>query len=899
MALSCLNLKESRKALRVIERKCASRILFLFAAVLLTLNLPSRAELDTPPQIFLEGKPIIGMPVLSKSKNDWLIPVAPVARELGSQVEISADASTIRITRAQDGSTALYTPRTGEFIVNGIPSGSYIPEVPLNMVAEFLALPADLMAVLLGVTIQQGGDRIEISRAEIKSAVYVQPKENYKDFGFDYLQTEAGEYSLKLNPEVEGKPTHYAVVQNMYLGSGGHWGPLSFNGGSRVQGGTGRNFLTFNSANLQVRNLKTGLKLYGGDNPLSGFQSKQLNGYPGRGLLHNIPKKNWIFSGFNGLGFTQGIPVGGGTVRLSYERYLSANEVTWVPNSRFRASCGTVLFYDRHPFLDRTQQHGYYLQTLSAYQNAKSSILGEAFVGESRRSNLQKGGAYLIDIIGKHQFNRRFGILAEYDRISPHFAHPQIGNAFVNRSDAIVGGAATIAKWLQMNCNYSFNQSLLEARRPSRVQVINASWRISPFKNGPSINLLGSQTFFRPPIARNPSDALNLARAFAINILNQPFTQVLQQGAVGLNRSKSTLATVTIDHQVRGYSLSGGATTSVIKTQGQQKPTISNSITMSLGHNFGRLGDLQIMSQIGIFTTRTSTHTFDIRAIYKTPPLFGQTSLVFGPGYSRAGEFQRFTFITSLATNVPGVGSYSMNVNRQLAQTTSAGKYVRTVFLNKSRGRQALDTAAEGRVPPFGSITGIVIDSAEFPNRFPAKAPKLAGIKVILDGQEGIFRETGSDGKWSFNDIPAGRHRVSISVISTPASYSIVSPQTFYVQIWPGQTTQTCFSLAKMGQMKGTLKAADGVVIPHGQLGSVRVYLAERDIDTLSDVNGNFYLTDVPPGNYTIKLDSAFLPEDLVADPDAISVKLGSGQVLENVQFFIKKKERETTKRKM
>lgn len=861
----------------------------------------SSAKAETAPQVYFESKPVVGLPAMGKAKGDWLIPAFPIARELGSQITVVPDGSLIKITRAQDASTALYTPSTGELVVNGIPAGTYIPEVPLNVVPEFLALPPDLLAVLLGVSVQSGEERIDISRNMLKSSVVIQPHESWKDFGFDYLQTELGEYSLKLNPEVEGKPTHYSVVQNVFLGSGGHLGPLTFNGGARVQGGTGRNFLTFNSANLQVRHLRTGLKVYAGDNPLSWFQSKQLNGYPARGLLMTVPGRRWTLTRFDGLGFTQGIPVGGGTVRLSYERIMSISEIVWRPTERFRTSLATVGFYDRHPFILGAQQHGYYLQSLSAYETPKSSILGEFFVGEGKRTQLEKGASYLFDVIAKRNINRRLGVFAEYDRVSPHFSHPQIGNAFVDRSDAIVGGAATISSWLRASCNYSMNQSKLEARRPARIQVINASWNLNPFRNGPTINILGSQTFFRPTIEENPSLSKTLAAGYAVSFLNQPLstlTSLLQRG-IGSAKSKSTLGTISIDQKIGEYQLSGGATSSVICTQGQFKPTLSNSINTSIGRRVGRLGDVQVLSQIGVFTTRTSTHTFDIRALYKTPPIFGKTGLVFGPGYSRAGKFQRFSFIASLATSVPYMGSYSMSVNRQLAQTTSAAKYVRTVYLNKNRGRMGLDTAAEGRVPPFGGITGFVVESAEFPPRDLAKAPKLSFIRVILDGQEGIFREAGKDGKWSFDNIPVGRHRVSISVSSTPAAFTIVSPQTFYLQVLPGQTTQVNFALAKMGQIQGMLKGAENLTIERGQLGSVRVFLKEKDIDTLSDVQGAYALTDVAPGSYTVCVDEAYLPENLTADPKEKVVKLDSGASLANIDFTVKEKERSTTKRKL
>lgn len=847
-------------------------VLLLWCLLFLSQQAVAQEEVES---VRVDGHDLSLLQPIIKSKGENLYPLDSIAKNMGSAVEFDAPSGIITVRRSQDASIATYNTRTGDFVVNGISSGTILPETPGIFTPNQISVPSDLLAVLLGATVKKLSGAVEINRAEIKSAEIVRPSYSWKDVGLDYVQGEIGEYSVKLNPEIQGQPTQYSIVENMYAGGGGHVGPTTFNGGCRLQGGTDGKFLTFNSANLNVRKTQSGWIFLGGDNPLKGYQGRQLNGYPVRGAQLFTPMGKLSFNKFIGAGFTKGVPVGGGTVRLSYQRFMSTSELCYRPSARLRGSVATVFFKDHSPFVNNTKQHGYYVHSTLTYNGKSGNIFAEGFLGQGRRTQKAQGTAYFLDVVAQKQFGRKLGIFAEYDRINPNFSHPQIGNSMVNRQDALTGVNFQLSGGVKGSCNYSFNQSLLDAKKPSSLQIINSSFNLSPFGgSGPSINLLGTQSFFAPAITGD-------ARADS-----------------SAKPSKSTVGTISIDDTILGTQFTAGATTSVVSTKDAFKPTLSNSINLTANRGLGRLGSVQVLSQIGIFTTRTSTRTFDIRAIYKTPPLIFNTGLLFGSGYSRAGEFQRYTFTASLVANVPYIGSYSMNVARQLAQTNSTGKLVRTVYLNKGRGRSELEAAANGRIPPFGSISGVVFESVVLPPATPQKTPRIHGIKILLDGQEGISRESDNAGKWVFNDIPAGRHKVSISLKSTPASLAIMGAQSFVIVVSPGQVTTVNFALAKLSSLSGKIgvqtQTANGA---KDLAGSIRLFVKEKDFDTLSEGDGSFSITDLPPGKYHVAIDPDFLPENYEALPPEVEVSLGSGQILKGLQFVIREKPRQIQKK--
>lgn len=845
------------------------RLLLAFA-ICFSLCLTEKAQAeDLSTKVFLDDKEIaLPNPVRSSGK-ELLLPLEPVCQALGSRLSMDPMKSVLEITRIQDGSVAIYSTNTGDTTINGIPANSVKSMVPIMLAPGQVYLPLDVCAFLLGVTIQPGLERIEINKQNLESAEIIKPKASWRDFGVDYLDYGLTEDSVKLNPKVAGGPTQYSVVESLLVGGGGHVGPLTIRTNNKLQGGTNGKFLTFSSSHFQIRHNGAGWRFDGGDTPLKGFYSRQINGYPVRGGLFHKDGKKFSFTAFEGAAFTQGVPVGGGTVRLSYERFLSATEGVYKPTPRITLSTGTLFFVDPKEFVNNTRQNGRYWISNASYNRPTLNLNSEFWIGRSRRTDRRDGNAYLVDLWGKWTPNRYFSLFAEVDRVNPNFAHPQIGNAFVNRQDLIVAGTLKPLKSLTLNCNASFNNSSLEARIPSCTKILNTGLSWSPFRNGPNFNVLGSRIWFRPAQGADNASAQN--------------------------PSKTTLGALTIDHSVLNTQIMAGVTTTLQQSPGQVN-NISNSVNISASRPISNLGQLQFLTQIGTFISNNTTKTFDIRAVFNTRPIFKRLSLTFGPGYSRAGENERYTFIAGLSSNLPYIGNYLMNVNRQLALTTSQGRLTHVIRLNKGRGGTDIGLTDTGKLPPFGSIKGLVLESASYPPKIVSKAPCLEGITVILDDQQGIARTTKKDGKWSFDTIPVGKHKVSILLSSAPASLALTSPSSFFIQVMPGQVANVNFCLARMASISGKLRLSDEIK-NKDSIHGIRIYLKGTDFDTLSDSKGDFQITDVPPGSYQVTVDKDFLPSDLILENESKDVFLSSGDRLNMLEFVLKPKPREIQKK--
>lgn len=845
------------------------KLLVVLTLACLLLHLPAQAT-DLSAKVFVDDKEITLPTPVRAVGRDMLLPLEPVCQALGSKLTLDPMKNTLEVTRVQDNSIAVYSTTTGDTVINGIPANSIKSMVPVMLVPGEVYLPVDICAFLLGVSIQPGLERIEITRNNLESAEVIRPKASWKDMAVDYLDYGLTEDSVKLNPKVSGGPTDYSVVQSMLVGGGGHIGPLTIRTNNKLQGGTNGKFLTFSVAHFQIRHNAAGWRFDGGDTPLKGFFSRQINGYPVRGGLFVKEGKKLNIAAFQGAAFTQGVPVGGGTVRLSYQRYLALNEATYKATPRTTLSSGTCFFTDQSKFVNNTRQNGRYWIGNAAYASPKLTLNGELWLGRSRRTPIRDGNAYLVDLWGKWTPNRRMSLFAEVDRINPNFAHPQIGNAFVNRQDLIVAGTLKPIRSVSLNCNGSFNNSSLEAIKPSSTKILNAGISWTPFRQGPNFNILGSKIWFRPAVGGD--------------------------NASSQNPTKTTLGALTIDHNVLNTQIVAGVTTTLQQSPGQTR-NISNSVNISASRPVFNLGQLQFLTQIGTFISDNTTKTFDIRAVFNTRPIFNRFSFTFGPGYSMAGLNDRFTFIAGMASNVPYLGNYLMNVNRQLALTTSQGRLTNVVRLDKGRGGTDIGLTDTGKLPPFGSIKGLVLESASFPPKVVSKTPTLENITVVLDDQQGIARNTRKDGKWSFDTIPVGKHKVSILLSSAPATLALTSPANYYVQVMPGQVANVNFALARMASVSGKIKLSDEIQKNKDALNGIRIYLKGTELDTLSGSGGDFQITDVPPGNYTLELDTDFLPADLIVESKTKEIFLSSGENLTMIDFLLKPKPRDVQKK--
>lgn len=130
---------------------------------------PSYGQLLSP-SLSVNGGPLVTSQPVTRIGNQWFLPLVPVARALGVQLELAAGSSVLHARRL-DGSELEYDARTGEIrhrhVLAGLISNSPQVRLPSILDDSFL-FPLDGMITLLGVEVKEDQDanvlRIETSQ---------------------------------------------------------------------------------------------------------------------------------------------------------------------------------------------------------------------------------------------------------------------------------------------------------------------------------------------------------------------------------------------------------------------------------------------------------------------------------------------------------------------------------------------------------------------------------------------------------------------------------------------------------------------------------------------------------------------------------------------------------------
>ncbi len=798
------------------------------------------------------------------------MPLETIARAVGASVTVDSAASTITIMRSRDQSVFVYNTITGQATVNDVPQPVMPSPVLINlsMPAEVF-LPVEIMAVALRVSIEPRGGTISIykdsgSRA---SPALVRPSGGWKDVGMDFLRYDLQEQTfaprlLTASASASGNsagsaakvlnPTIYS--RTALFGGGAHWGAYDIDSATTLVGGTpplvrpgtvGASTnssttnpastpkfgpLTYSSAFLNAVNVTTGTRIFGGTNFLKGFHDDRLtNGYPVLGISAIVPyKQRWTFSQFLGGGFTTAIPTGGGTTRFSYRRMLSISEASFSPNRHLTTSIAAIGFKDLDAIKFKTREDGIYAQSYTTWKSRLTNISALALVGASKTAPTLKGGSYAVDIRARRIINSYLTAFGAFDRYSQNFTNPQITSNYFNRQDLLVGVNTNFRNRIGYGASYSHNLTNLQFFKPDVSQSVNLTALFAPFKKGPQFNVTGLHTV-QTKGAILSSDILSKA---------------------GLPTSKFALGSIGVSQAVLGAQLFANVV-SISQTSETGKRNNVTTINLNAARDLPRLGQLTLSS---VFS---SQKLFQITALFTTNPLFRKTILTIGPGYSSNATSQRFTIIVGLSGRPPLAGNFTSNYANLLPQTTSRARLEKLIWLNKNHRNPSGLVGLPNQVPQ-GSVSGFILQSSDFPIERIKEVAKLSNVIVLLDDHVERPAVADKNGAFHFENITPGMHRISLDLSSVPASLAVTSPEYFYVRISPFKNTLVNFSLSKMGQIEGQLKAGTGM--SQEELANTRVYLVgKKGLETVAELDGTFRITDIPAGNYTVQVDSSTL----------------------------------------
>lgn len=189
-------------------------------------------------------------------------------------------------------------------------------------------------------------------------------------------------------------------------------------------------------------------------------------------------------------------------------------------------------------------------------------------------------------------------------------------------------------------------------------------------------------------------------------------------------------------------------------------------------------------------------------------------------------------------------------------------------------------------VGSFGVIQGHVMGSGPDGEQIP-----LDNVTIALDGE----RTTQTDvyGGFGFGRLTPGMHNVEIVAGSLPASVGFPASETKKsVSVETGQVTGVDFTASPLGSISGKV-TFDKLLAPQFAGGVYNAYVVAEpgDYAVITDVDGSYYMDNLPQGTYTIDVDPETVPPN-TGTSAPLTVVLGGGAHEDNVDLTVGRKQK-------
>lgn len=177
------------------------------------------------------------------------------------------------------------------------------------------------------------------------------------------------------------------------------------------------------------------------------------------------------------------------------------------------------------------------------------------------------------------------------------------------------------------------------------------------------------------------------------------------------------------------------------------------------------------------------------------------------------------------------------------------------------------------------AIQGRVFRDVNANGAFNEGEPGLAGLRVELDQSRVAL--TDARGRYEFARVPSGRHTVRLPLDQFTHTVRVTTPTPVEVELADRRTVEADFGLVDFARLMGTVYndyAMSGSRTPEAPgLRGVQMVLRGGSLHRVAtaDTAGEFEFDDLPPGDYTLAVDSATVPPNFVVLEDVMEVRLG------------------------
>ena len=154
-------------------------------------------------------------------------------------------------------------------------------------------------------------------------------------------------------------------------------------------------------------------------------------------------------------------------------------------------------------------------------------------------------------------------------------------------------------------------------------------------------------------------------------------------------------------------------------------------------------------------------------------------------------------------------------------------------------------------MPRRGRIEGIVFRDDQVQGSYTPGMPAMAGVDVVLD--DVVYTKTDSAGRFRFDDVPYGRHRVEARHLSSqPTFFTTPSP----AEVDAGSSVNFGIAVSR-SSLRGVIHTDGGL-----SLSGVGVHIVGTDRRTTVRTadNGSFVADGLPAGDYDVIIDPGTVP---------------------------------------
>ncbi len=216
-----------------------------------------------------------------------------------------------------------------------------------------------------------------------------------------------------------------------------------------------------------------------------------------------------------------------------------------------------------------------------------------------------------------------------------------------------------------------------------------------------------------------------------------------------------------------------------------------------------------------------------------------------------------------------GKNRIGVDVRHEMGKWTSLVTVTFSELFSQGRGAPVL-LSDSTVTPDRGAIRGRVFVDANADGRLDPDEPGVNAVRVVMD--DGTRVLTDRNGYFVFaGSGETAKHRVFLDVDTVPAIYSPTHAiQTAVIR--SGNVTEVNFGVSPLNSVSGAVEAMNPLQGAQPMPG-VRVYLTraadDKELgDSVTDQQGKYYLADLRPGQYYVRVDAETLsPGSTVAEP--------------------------------